>query len=706
LKTDSQPKKKFNMKAIVAVAVIVVIVAAALVAWQGNVFQQPSINPTASPSSTPGQTSNVTPSSNPSVVLPPMALTVIGGDGTQVVLNATSMAALQSYTAPAGFKSSGGLIAAVGTYTGVPVVTLLNLVGGITSDQTLTITASDGYSMVYTYNQVMGKDFTTYDPVTGSEKAPTQNMTLCVNYFVNGTALPSDEGPLRVGVLGPEGLLTEGHFWTKMTTTLQVTNNVRDWSVTVNATGCQPLSMDRQSWTADYNHYKLNWTDSNGNVWSGTALWRWVSWYNYNGGVSNATLDQGYSVKLVSGDGSYVTIADSKVKLNDNIIVAGELNDAILSDPYWPLTLAGSGATSDQMIKNIVGIQIILTNPPVATPTPTPVVTPTPTATPTPAATPTPTPVPTTNPTTGPTAAPTQTPSPTPVPIQDYSLILNGTVSIKNMSRTDFETQVSQVQSSFTDSNGGVYTGPPLHRIVMWAENNGVSNSTLDNDGYVVKVIASDGSTFVLNDSRINMNTNIFLANQYNSAALNSTTGWPLRLTGNDLNQGSQRLKGVVQLQIIPIWRNITLTAVAKNGTVYTLYSNDIISMGSLTANGGTRSSGGTLANYGAYTGVPIANIVSLYGGSNSSIVKVTGSDNYTTTYSYSQLSGQGVLSYASNGTQVNSTQTQTMILAYYLNGQSIGSSSGPLRTIIVGPEGYYTTGSTSAKLVAKIEIQ
>jgi DMSO/TMAO reductase YedYZ molybdopterin-dependent catalytic subunit len=696
---NSGTNSKFSKKILALIAIIIVVVAAAVVSWQ-YVLQQPTTSP--SPSLTPS------PSSSPSIVLPTLTLTVVGGNGTQVTLNETSMATLESYSGPAGFKSSGGLIAAVGTYTGVPVLTLLNLVGGISSDQTLTVTASDGYSMVYTYSQVQGRDFTTYDPVTGSEKAPTQNMTLCVNYFCNGTALPSDQGPLRIGVVGPEGLLTEGHFWTKMTAKLEVTNNIRDWTVTVNATNFAPLSMDRQAWTADYNHFTLNWTDSNSNIWTGTALWRWVSWYNYNGGVSNATLDQGYSVKLVSGDGSYVTLDDSKVKLNDNIIMAGKLNGAILSDPYWPLTLVGSDVTNEQMAKNIVGIEIVLDHPSAATPTPTVAPTATPTAVPTqtPIVTAQPTPTPTVAPSGAPTASPTATPTPTPspVPVAEYNLILNGT-AVRNMTRTDFEAQVASVTSSFTDSNGGVYTGTPLHRIIVWAENNGAANSTVDADGYVVKVIASDGSTLTLNDSRINMNTNIFLANKYNGAALNTTTGWPLRLTGTDLNLGSQRLKSVVQIQILPIWRNITLTIVAKNGTSYTLFSNDIINMASYAANGGTRSSSGNLANYGTYTGISMANIVSLYGGSSSSTIKVTGSDAYSTTYSYGQLSGQGVLSYNSAGTQVTPAQSQTMILAYYLNGASIGSSNGPLRTIIVGPEGYYTTGSTSAKLVAKIEI-
>ena len=69
----------------------------------------------------------------------------------------------------------------------MPVTALLNLVGGMTSDETLTVTASDGYSMVYTYNQIVnGQDFTTYDPVTGSEKSPTQPMKLVLTYYNQG----------------------------------------------------------------------------------------------------------------------------------------------------------------------------------------------------------------------------------------------------------------------------------------------------------------------------------------------------------------------------------------------------------------------------------------------------------------------------------------------------------------------------------------
>ncbi len=324
-------------KKILAIAVILIVIVAVVAAWQ------------VPPLLTGGN-------KNPNV--PSLSLTLKGATGEEKVLDETDFADLTAITSQGGYKTSGGVIATVGRFTGVSVLSLCDLVGGMSSDATLTVIASDGYSMVFTYDQVNGQDFTTYDPITGSEKVATQPLTLVVNYLHNDTALPSEIGPLRMGVVGSEGLLTEGHFWVKKVSTIEVTPNVRDWTVSVEATST--LRMDRQALTADLNHFGVNYTDSNGNVWTGTALWRWVSWSNYNGGVTNATLDKGYKVKIISGDGTSATFDDSEVKLNDDIIVAAKLNDAVLTVPYWPLTMVGPDVTSAKAVQNIIKMQIII----------------------------------------------------------------------------------------------------------------------------------------------------------------------------------------------------------------------------------------------------------------------------------------------------------------------------------------------------------
>jgi hypothetical protein len=516
-------KSKFD-KRVAAILLIIIVVVAAIVVWQVLPVLQK------------------TPSSNNN--LPDLTLTVVGFDGQQVVLHSADLAALTSFTGKGGTKSSAGDINSIGEYTGVPVLEICDLVGGINPDNTLTVSASDGYSMVYTYYQVHGKDFTTFDPVTGNEKQASKPLTLAVCYFANGSVLPPDVGPLRMGILGEEGLLGEGHFWTYWVTKIEITSSVRDWNVLVDVTGIEPLTMDRQSFTSILYNSPLDWTDSSGNVWTGTALWRWALWTNYHGGVSNASLDAGYTLKVISGSGNSVIFDDSRVKMNDNIIVAAELNGAPLSDPYWPLTLVGSGISSEETIKNIVQLQITLDNPssfpsPGLTTTPSPSISP----------------------------SPTPTPSPTPL-------------------------------------------------------------------------------------------------------------------------------------------SSMTLTVVGSTGTQVILHSIDIAALTAYSAYGGTRSTTGTLANFGNYTGVPMLTLCNLVGGVTSSqTVRVTASDDYAITYSYAQVNGQEITTYNSAGNPVTPTQPLTMIVAYYQDGASLPSGVGPLRIMIVGPEGLYASGSLSARLVVKIEV-
>lgn len=88
--------------------------------------------------------------------------------------------------------------------------------------------------MVFTYAQVLG-DFVTYDPVTGQVVSHSQPLTIMVAYYRNDTALPSNEGPLRLAIVGPEGLATDGKYWVKFVARLEVRwrNDVAITSVTV-----------------------------------------------------------------------------------------------------------------------------------------------------------------------------------------------------------------------------------------------------------------------------------------------------------------------------------------------------------------------------------------------------------------------------------------------------------------------------------------
>jgi hypothetical protein len=620
-------------KKIIAIAAIIIIIVASVASWQ-LLLNQPS-------------------SGEPSVTLPPLTLTVVGAGGEQVVLDENNITELTAITSLGGYKTSGGIVALVGNFTGVSITTILDLVGGMTSDSTLTITASDGYSMVFSYDQVNGKGYNTYDPSTGSETSSDETFTLMVNYVCNGEPLPADKGPLRMALVSPSGLLTEGHFWVKFVSKIEVTANVKDWTVTVNAT--TPLYMDRQAFTADLNHFGISWTDNSGDVWTGTALWRWVSWSNYNGGVSNQSLDAGYSVKVIAGDGYSATIDDSRVKDNDNIIVAALLNGEILPDPYWPLTLVGDDVAGSEKVKNIVQMDILLDEEPAA-------------------------------------------------PVDAWGVIVSGTTDV-NMTQSVFEAQASAVSASWTDDDSDVWTGTPLYNIVDWGTANGVISSDALADGYVVKVIAGDGYAVALDSASIEGNAGIFVADKINGEAL-SGSSYPLKLTGPDLSK-KQSVKGVAQIQIMPLSADMSLTLVAANGTEVVLTATDIAGFDSYTASGGTKSSSGSIKNIGTYTGIPILDLLDLVGGvSSGDSVKVTASDDYVSSISYEQLNGQTIATYDSEGNPVEATEPLTMIVAYYMDGTALSAEDvGLLRIAVVGPEGVITSGNVWAKFVVEIEI-
>ena len=93
--TSETKTSTFNKKILATIIIIIIVVAASVVLQQNTCSQQPSSNANLSP----------------------LTLTLVGADGQQKVLNEKDLAALESYTANGGFKSSGGLIAAVGEAT-------------------------------------------------------------------------------------------------------------------------------------------------------------------------------------------------------------------------------------------------------------------------------------------------------------------------------------------------------------------------------------------------------------------------------------------------------------------------------------------------------------------------------------------------------------------------------------------------------------
>jgi hypothetical protein len=148
-------------------------------------------------------------------------LTLQGSDGQQKVLSPDDIRDLPSYTGRGAFFTTVGVINGPYEAEGAPLTDLCQLVGGVTSTDGVMVTASDGYSTVFDYDQLMG-DFITYDLKTLKE-IPHGELKVVLMYAQDKKALSQDDGkPLRIAIVGAENILTEGNNWVRWVNKIEV----------------------------------------------------------------------------------------------------------------------------------------------------------------------------------------------------------------------------------------------------------------------------------------------------------------------------------------------------------------------------------------------------------------------------------------------------------------------------------------------------
>ena len=96
--------------------------------------------------------------------------------------------------------------------------------------------------------------------------------------------------------------------------------------------------------------HSIEWTDAEGNVWSGMPLWLVLgavddielsNRYTFNDDVAAA----GYTVKVTASDGFSKTFSSAAITRNNSYIVANKMNDLPLDASIFPLRLVGAGVT-------------------------------------------------------------------------------------------------------------------------------------------------------------------------------------------------------------------------------------------------------------------------------------------------------------------------------------------------------------------------
>ncbi|ACJ15781.1 ABC-type iron(III)-siderophore transport system, periplasmic component [Thermococcus onnurineus NA1] len=158
-----------------------------------------------------------TPSENSEVVL-----TLIGPSGEKS-LTLEGLKSLPQIEGKGGYKTKMGSIRGVGTYKGVSLKELLELVGGLSPDYNVRIVAADGYSVVVSYDFVLGKGIDTMD----ENGNPTEGSVVpIIAYEFNGEPITFElDGkvyPIQIALVGDDGCITPGNLWVKAVTRIEV----------------------------------------------------------------------------------------------------------------------------------------------------------------------------------------------------------------------------------------------------------------------------------------------------------------------------------------------------------------------------------------------------------------------------------------------------------------------------------------------------
>ena len=296
---------------------------------------------------------------------PDVTLTVTSGEKS-VTLTWEELQALPAYEGPGGRISSVGKVTPPTTFKGVTVEDLCALVGGFSKENSVQITAKDGYQMTFSYDQIVTGNYDTYDPSDGTNKPYDGKLWTVIAYEEEGQPIPAErDGPLRMAILGTDKVVTDGHWWIKWVESIEVKAAQDEW--TLHLKGALSEEMDRGTFETGSSPscHGTSWTDAEGQTWEGIPLWLLVGRVDdenkHEGRAFNDDLAAaGYEIHLIASDGYSITLESAPIARNNKIFLAYRLNGAPLPEKYWPLRLIGPDLEKANWIGGVETIEIDL----------------------------------------------------------------------------------------------------------------------------------------------------------------------------------------------------------------------------------------------------------------------------------------------------------------------------------------------------------
>lgn len=295
----------------------------------------------------------------------PLKIELIDRDGKQQTVD---LSTLKTVTGDSGFIKSTGTIVGPASFTGPELSDVLEKIGGITKEDSLMITAGDGYEMTLTYEQAMG-NVMTYDQKGEPQKIGGMEVILAVKSSAEEVL---DKAP-RLCFIGEENVLTDGHFWIKEIAKIKVVPAVEEWELSLS--GIEEATIDRSTFESVATcgrspHPGQEFEDTNKKdekaVYKGVPLWVMVSMvdgaddkdghYRFNRELSQT----GYTVQVIAVDGYKTEFSSKEVAYNDGIFLAYLKDDKPLDKDSGPLQLTGPKLPSKQHgVKQVKEIKLV-----------------------------------------------------------------------------------------------------------------------------------------------------------------------------------------------------------------------------------------------------------------------------------------------------------------------------------------------------------
>jgi DMSO/TMAO reductase YedYZ molybdopterin-dependent catalytic subunit len=295
-----------------------------------------------------------------------------------------------------------------------------------------------------------------------------------------------------------------------------------------------------------------------------------------------------------------------------------------------------------------------------------------------------------------------------------WTLALQGAVNL-DIDPATFEScsAIGCHGASWTDNQGHVWAGVPLWDLVGKIDDVPVIsqgdnfNDALADQGYTVKLTASNGNTLNLSSAEVKRNDKLIVAFRCDGVPLPDDQ-WPLRLVGPNLEQ-SKMIGQITSISVNTATTPVTTAAVVLTvkGTQTKTYTLDQLKALTPTSGyGGTKNNAGTITAPVPYKGVALSDLLNAVGGIKSTdSVKLTASDGFTKTLTYAQVTGSGFNFFDLAGNAVTSAPLATLLLAYETNGQALDISTGPVECLVLTGQNLVTNSSNFVKMVMTVEI-